>query len=196
MDWLEIDKYLSFNSVCAQIFRAIILVIRDSGLEEITMANTENVRLSDRVRELARRKYVAPAISSGNVRFAVAVRDVMHDLAAQGFPPGNTPQVCSALRKKSFLQEQGIEIESVDGPPSKMSTTVVYHYRVAKPQMSPSTSPEQAMESTEPATESSEARTERLVSGLRGLLKEEMAKYGGAEGFIRWVRGYDEEDAA
>jgi hypothetical protein len=47
----------------------------------------------------------------------------------------------------------------------------------------------------DPADESPEARARRLGESLRGLLKEEMAEYGGAEGFIRWVRGYDEEDS-
>ena len=28
----------------------------------------------------------------------------------------------------------------------------------------------------------------------RGLLKDEIAEYGGTEGYIRWVRGYDEEE--
>jgi hypothetical protein len=46
-----------------------------------------------------------------------------------------------------------------------------------------------------PTNESPEARAHRLAESLRGLLKEEMAEYGGAEGFIRWVRGYDEEDS-
>jgi hypothetical protein len=26
-------------------------------------------------------------------------------------------------------------------------------------------------------------------------LKEELAEYGGGEAFLRWVRGYDEEEA-
>ena len=43
--------------------------------------------------------------------------------------------------------------------------------------------------------ESPEARAKRLVGKLRGLLKDELAEYGGGEAFIRWVRGYDEEDA-
>jgi hypothetical protein len=30
---------------------------------------------------------------------------------------------------------------------------------------------------------------------MRGLLKDELAEYGGGEAFLRWVRGYDEEEA-
>jgi len=156
------------------------------------------VGLSDQIKRLAESKYVKPALQRGQVEFSIRVRDVLDDLRTEGFPSGHTPQVCSALQTARFLRENGLEIKSVDGPPSKMSTTVVYHYRVAKPRAESSVSPipNQEIESQQQTIESPEARTERLVNGLRGLLKEEMAKYGGAEGFIRWVRGYDEEDAA
>jgi hypothetical protein len=150
---------------------------------------------SEEVRDLAERNYIRPAIQGGKLRFSVAVKDVMHDLVKNGFPAGNWPQVCSALRKKTFLRQKGIEIESVDGPPSKMSTTVVYHYRIANPNAEAAASDGKAISGREATEETPEARARRLTEELRGLLKEEMAPYGGAEGFIRWVRGYDEEDA-
>lgn len=153
------------------------------------------MELSAQVRDIASANYVRPAILIGETRFSVAVRDVMRDLVKQGFPPGNWPQVCSALRKKSFLREEGIEIESVDGPPSKMSTTVVYHYRVAGHPTQAKPNQATSSASTE-AEETPEARARRLADGLRGLLKEEMDQFGGPEGFLRWVRGYDEQDAA
>ena len=55
--------------------------------------------------------------------------NVLDDLAPLGFPTNNTPQVCNALRSDKFLRENGLEITAVDGPPSKLSTTVVVHYR-------------------------------------------------------------------
>lgn len=152
--------------------------------------------LSNQVRDLARRNYVRPAVAAGKGRFSVAVRDVMRDLVRSGFPPSNWPQVCTALRKKTFLREEGIEIESVDGPPSKMSTTVVYHFRVANQEPTVTQVPAPPNENPGGAAETAEAKALRLTEGLRGLLKEEMAEFGGAEGFLRWVRGYDEEDAA
>ena len=151
---------------------------------------------SEQVRDLAERNFIRPAIEAGKMRFSVAVKDVMQDLVKTGFPAGNWPQVCTALRKKTFLRERGIEIESVDGPPSKMSTTVVYHYRVAKPGVHTAAGNESVDSGREAMDETPVARARRLSEELRGLLKEEMAPYGGAEGFIRWVRGYDEEDAA
>jgi hypothetical protein len=151
---------------------------------------------SDQVRAVAGAKFVRPALADGQTRFSVAVKDVLRDLVATGFPPSNTPQVCTALRTKAFLREQGIEIESIDGPPSKMSTTVVYHYRVASPHTRSSSAQTAPKEEPAIAEETAEAKALRLTEGLRGLLKEEMAAYGGGEGFLRWVRGYDEEDAA
>lgn len=150
--------------------------------------------LSDQVRDLASRKYVRPAIAAGKGEFSVAVREVMQDLVKIGFPASNWPQVCSALRKKAFLRQEGIEIESIDGPPSKMSTTVVYHYRVADAEM-PSISgiPKPASPSNL-SGETPEAWARRVTGKLSGLLKEEMAPFGGADGFLRWVRGYDEEE--
>lgn len=152
---------------------------------------------SEKVRAIATERYVLPALRAGKKQFAVAVKDVLHDLIAEGFPSSNIPQVCSALRKREFLRENGIEIEGIDGPPSKQSTTVVYRYRAiqAAAQSTDKTSepvraPHFAVE--EPAA----ARALRLSGKLRGLLKDELAEYGGGEAFLRWVRGTDEEDAA
>jgi hypothetical protein len=152
-----------------------------------------SIGLSDQIRELAETKYIKPEVLKGKVEFSIRVRDLLDDLRGAGFPSGHTPQVCSVLQTTKFLRENGLEIVKVDGPPSKMSTTVVYHYRVAKPG-SGSNAP--SASTPEAASEAPHARTMRAAESLRGLLKEEMAAYGGAEGFIRWVRGYDEEDAA
>ena len=44
--------------------------------------------------------------------------------------------------------------------------------------------------------ETSEAWAFRMTEKLRGLLKEELAEYGGGEAFLRWVRSEDDEDPA
>ena len=46
-----------------------------------------------------------------------------------------------------------------------------------------------------PPVETPEAWAFRLTEKMRGLLKEELAEYGGGEAFLRWVRGYDEDEA-
>src|ERR1700758_1607721 len=89
-----------------------------------------NYGLSELVRTVAIEKFVQPAIRMGRARFSVAVRDLMRDLRMQGFPERNWPQVCSAIQAEKFLRANGLEIEGVDGPPSKKSTTVVVRYRI------------------------------------------------------------------
>lgn len=152
-----------------------------------------NIGLSDRIRSLAQEKYVQPALRDGRSSFSIRVRDLLNDLRAEGFPAGHTPQVCNALQTTKFLRENGLKIENIEGPPSKMSPTVVVRYRTLSSdpvERHPSNVAREAVE------ESPEARALRLGGKLRGLLKEELKKYGGGEAFIRWVRGYDEEDAA
>jgi hypothetical protein len=155
-----------------------------------------STRLSDRIRLLAREKYVNPAIEKGKAQFTIRVRDLLNDLKAEGFSGGHTPQICSALRTEKFLRENGLEIEKVEGPPSKQSPTVMVRYRVARAGQSANPAELPEKEGALVEEESPEGRARRLTEKLRGLLKDELAEYGGAEGFIRWVRGYDEEDAA
>ncbi|MGH9600472.1 MAG: hypothetical protein ACRD27_11455 [Terracidiphilus sp.] len=156
-----------------------------------------NVGLSDKIRAVAQTKYVSPAMLAGKGRFSIRVRDLLGDLNAEGFPGGHTPQVCSALQTSKFLRENGLEIEAVDGPPSKMSPTVVVRYRVANSGVRPDQVADRAEEKrAESGEETPEEWAHRMTGKLRGLLKEELAAYGGGEAFLRWVRGYDEEDEA
>ena len=159
-----------------------------------------NIGLSDRIRELAAAKYVKPAVQAGQGTLSIRVRDILNDLQAEGFPPRHTPQICNALVTAKFLRDNCLSIERVEGPPSLQSPRVVVHYRVASSQQSPvpqTASPvENPPQSSESATqEDPSARAFRLTEKLRGILKEELAEYGGAEGFMRWVRS-DDEDAA
>jgi len=154
---------------------------------------------SDLVRSVALEKYVQPAIRAGKTQFSVAVKDIMQDLQGRGFPRGNYPQVCTAIRTGKFLRENRIEIESVDGPPSGLSPKVVVHYRVATVADRKSLEGNPSQNSApagvlDPPVETSEAKAERLTEKLRGLLKEELAEFGGAEAFIRWIRSEEDEN--
>lgn len=148
---------------------------------------------SELVRSVAFEKYMRPRLNAGSRRFSVAVKDVMDDLVSQGFPPANIPQICTALRKKSFLRQHQLEIESIEGPPKKMSTTVVYHYRVANPAPPNPPLPSAAVEA--PVNENPEEWAARITGKFRGLLKEELAAYGGGEAFMRWIRSEDGDEA-
>lgn len=154
-----------------------------------------NYGLSDQVRSVASEKYVLPAIRAGKSEFSVAVRDLMRHLEPLGFPARNWPQVCTAIQAEKFLRAHGLVIEGVDGPPKKLSTTVVVRYRVANPGANPgSTEPEAKLEQAI-AVETPEEWAHRVTGKLCGLMKDEIAAMGGGEAFLRWVRGYDEEDA-
>src|ERR1700749_328688 len=89
--------------------------------------------LSDQVRALALKHYVEPAKRAGKKHFSIAVRDLMQELRPQGFPAENWRQICTAIQADKFIRWSGLEIEAVEGPPSKTRTTVVVRYRVAIP---------------------------------------------------------------
>lgn len=147
---------------------------------------------SNLVRRVAVDKYVRPATAAGLHRFDIAVRDVIKDLRNIGFPAENYHQICTSLRTRKFLRENSLEIESMDGPPSKSSPTVVYHFRWSGAGAeSKSSLPEAPRMTSEDAAE----RARQLVEPLLGLLSEELAEYGGGEAFLRWIRS-EKEDAA
>jgi hypothetical protein len=148
--------------------------------------------LSEKVRMMAQWKYVDPALRSGKSRFEIRVRDLISELRTEGVPPRYTPQICSALQAGKFLQQNGLEIESIDGPPSKQSPTVVIHYRIAKPHTS-----NEGVSASPKATDEDDriGAALRAADRLRGLLKEEIAQFGGGEAFLRWVRSEDEDAA-
>jgi hypothetical protein len=134
---------------------------------------------------------------AGKLRFSIPVKELLQELEADGFPGRNTPQVCSALQTSKFLRENGLEIEGVDGPPSKMSTTVVVRYRIANRSAEREASKGE-MESQPPDLngETPEQWAHRMTGKLFGLMKDEFAALGGGEAFLHWVRSEDEDEAA
>jgi hypothetical protein len=184
-----------------------------------------NKGLSRRIRDVAKEKYVLPALRAGLPAFSLRVRDLMEDLRKEGISPEqNTPQFCSAIKKAEFLTENGLEIIGIEGPPSKQSTTVVVNYRVlprsgdtrgtvphpaTELDLSRASTPGEALKAilerkqaeaeariAPPATETVSERAFRLTEKLRGLMKDEIAAHGGTEGFMRWVRSDEDEYAA
>ena len=156
-----------------------------------------NYGLSERVRAHAKLRYIQQALESGRSRFSIAVKELQKELESEGFPPNHTRQVCKALTSNKLLRENNLTIDGVDGPPSKTSTTVVVHYRLSSadsPSKSLSGGP--AISQGAAPQETPEEWASRLTGKICGILKDELAEYGGGDAFIRWVRGYDEEDAA
>ncbi|MGD0546232.1 MAG: hypothetical protein ABR991_00195 [Terracidiphilus sp.] len=155
-----------------------------------------NYGLSDQIRARAKARYVEPAILAGRRRFSIPVKGLMKELEAEGFPKNHARQFCKALTSDKFLCANGLEKEDIDGPPSKESPTVVVHYRLADTSMRSITQEDSPTgDGIDLARETPEAWAYRLTEKMRGLLKAELAEYGGGEAFLRWVRGYDEDEA-
>ncbi len=155
-----------------------------------------NYGLSDQVRARASASYVRPAASKGKRPFSISVKALLRDLEGSGFPSNHARQVCTALTSGKFLRENELQIEAIDGPPSKNSTTVVVHYKFASPQAQPlKERSDSGKSAAEAPQETPEEWAHRLTGKISGILKEELADYGGGEAFLRWVRGYDEEDS-
>ncbi|MGO9796501.1 MAG: hypothetical protein ACLPLZ_10465 [Terracidiphilus sp.] len=113
-----------------------------------------------------------------------------------GFPARNWPQICSAIQAEKFLRAHGIEIEAVEGPPKKQSSTVVVRYRFANPQAQSRPAAPQILEKpTATGGETPEEWAHRMTGKLFGLMKDEFAAFGGGEAFLRWVRSEDEDEA-
>src|ERR1035438_5260600 len=81
---------------------------------------------ADRVREHARREYIEPA----RRRREPTVRIVAGEVQKAVRLSNRVALVCQALKSHKFLDENHLVLEKWDGPPSGMSTTVIFTYRL------------------------------------------------------------------
>jgi hypothetical protein len=86
---------------------------------------------SDRIREHVEENYVTVALRTGQRRFEVRAGKVEREIGLRN----RTPQVCSALRSRKFLDANNLRIVGEEGPPSGQSTrtTFTYEFREAQP---------------------------------------------------------------
>ncbi len=122
------------------------------------------MRNADKIRLHGREKYVLPARARKETRFSIRVGDVVRDLKLSD----HTPAVCSALKTREFLRENGLRLVEWSGPPSGKSTTVTYTYEFLDAQPSPS-GPD-------------------AWERLRGALKDVFLELGGGEAYLRAER--------
>jgi hypothetical protein len=150
--------------------------------------------LSDKIRLLVKEQYVQPALKLGSERLSIRVKDILNDVAGDASARGRTPAICEVLQGNKLLRENGLEIEGVDGPPSKQSTTVVVHYRILPSALLAGREADREMERRAGALpETPKERARRLTNSIRGILKDELAEYGGGDAFMRWVRSDGDE---
>jgi len=110
-----------------------------------------------------RQKYVEPARRRGETRFPVRCGTIEKELGMSN----RTNHVCSALRARKFLEPNGLRLVETSGPPSGMSTTVVYTYELMD-------------NAAAPAAPVSASVFEKLLQ-MEGILKEVYKEIGGAE---------------
>ncbi len=80
--------------------------------------------LSDRIREHVVRSIIAPARQRAAARVRIRVGDVEREMGLKQ----RAPTVCRALQKRSFLRDQGLTIQAIEGPPSGLGPRVVLTY--------------------------------------------------------------------
>jgi hypothetical protein len=120
---------------------------------------------SDRVIQFVRESYLEPASKAGAPVVRIRAGDVHKALHWNN----RVPSVCQTLSSKRFLEENDLELVERKGPPSGLSTTTVYTYRLHK--------------SGKPTRK----KTGLLLS-LRGAGRDAFAKLGGGEKFLKEER--------
>lgn len=121
---------------------------------------------AQQVRSHARAEYIEPARRRGDA----IVRIVAGEVEKAVHLHNRSSLVCQALRSHKFQKENGIVLEKLDGPPSGISTTVVFTYRLT-------------VGRAEAVSDDKDA-----FSRLRGTLKDVFQSLGGGEEFIRRER--------
>jgi hypothetical protein len=122
---------------------------------------------SDNIRDYARQQYVDPARRRGEQIVRIGAGEVHRGLRLHNL----VPAVCSALRGTKFLTENNLRLEKTEGPPSGMSTTVVFTYRI---------------EGTQPRDNTSKSK----FLQARGVAKEVFQALGGGEAFLKAERDH------
>ena len=125
------------------------------------MTNADSIRLH------GREKYVALARQRQQRRFSIRTGDVLRDLKLNG----RAPAICSALKTREFLNENGLRLVSRTGPPSGQSTTVTYTYEFVDKELDKE-------KGHEPMDR------QDAWNRLRGALKDVFAELGGGENYL------------
>src|SRR5687768_15183007 len=80
---------------------------------------------AERVRNCAVERYIEPARRRGETTVQIVVGEIHKALQRNVIP-----NVCKALKGPKFLKEQGLVIESVEGPPSGTGSQLKITYRL------------------------------------------------------------------
>ncbi len=122
---------------------------------------------AQRIRDHLRSTYISPARARNESTLRIVAGEVLKALHLQN----RAPAVCQVLRGRRFLAENNLILEKQEGPPSGLSTTAAFTYRLGG--------------QAPPAKEGAKSAWE----SLRGIAKEAFAAIGGAEAFLKSERG-------
>ena len=123
---------------------------------------------TDRVREYARREYIEPARARRQSTVRVFAGEVQKAVRLTN----RVPLVCQALKSHKFLTENHLILEKWEGPPSGISTTVTFTYRILD----------------DAGQQNSTQREGDPFRKLQGVAKEVFRSLGGGEAFLRKER--------
>lgn len=145
---------------------------------------------NERVRQLADQEYVQPAKNSHT---AIRIQQgELYDKARRlGLPQNHANRIGTAIESPKFWEARGLEMVTPRGQSRSKSTIYEFRFRDQHTNRDSTPSPEVHVGAV---VETPSERALRLSERVRGLLKDEIAAYGGTEAFMRWVRS-DEEDA-
>ena len=121
---------------------------------------------AQQIRDYLRSIYIIPARSRHESTIRIVAGDVLKALRLSN----RAPAVCQVLRGRKFLEENNLILEKQEGPPSGLSTTATFTYRLAEQHQTPGDQAKSDWES------------------LRGIAKEAFAAVGGAEAFLKSER--------
>ncbi|MHB8302308.1 MAG: hypothetical protein ACYDC6_05650 [Acidobacteriaceae bacterium] len=123
---------------------------------------------ADRVRGYANEQYIEPVRQNAGGTVRIKAGDIVKGLGLKN----KTPNVCTALRSKIFQEQYGLELLEEQGPPSGMSTTVVFTYRILN----------------QGQTKGTNSASSSSFDRLRGIGKKAFESVGGGECFIESER--------
>jgi hypothetical protein len=121
---------------------------------------------SDLVRAYVVEHYIEPARRRHDARVQVVAGDVHRALKLSQ----RIPLVCAALRSERFLVSNDLELEKLEGPPSKQGPRVTITYRLKE------------------HSESQKDARLAAIDSIYGIGAEIFASLGGGEAFIRSER--------
>ncbi len=155
-----------------------------------------NTGLSDKIRALAQSKYVYPAVLAGKRPLldpgkGFTERPTRGRISRRPYAPGLYGFANVEIPPREWAGNRRGRRAALENEPYG-GGSISCGKAVARLEAAKGRKENGALESPE---QDPAARALRMTEKLRGILKEELAEYGGGEAFLRWVRSENENAA-